>query len=127
MNLIDIGIDISILYVSSVFLTWFIVSYLRLGVLETFLVFSFLNIFNGILQAYFLPFSVIAKIRKDIEGIKIFGILSLGLLVGQFNLWMLAERFGWGSAIAIGVGSFLCGPISYSVVKNADWSKLFHE
>lgn len=116
MNWLEIGIDVGIVYASSVLLTWFFVSYLALNAWTVFLVFCFINAFNGVLQTYLLPLRYLDTLRQELNGVKLFGLVSLTLLIGNFNLWILASRFGWLQACAIGFGSAIIGPVIYGLL-----------
>lgn len=113
MNLTSVLLNISILYVSSTFITWFFVNYLQFSAIQSFLVFVFLNAFNGILQTYLLPFQYIEDIRKELNNYKLFGIISIGLLFGQTNIYLLYQAYGLYTALFISFGSVLFTPLLY--------------
>jgi len=114
MNVGFVVLNISILLISSYVITWFFAVYLMLNPWELFMIFAGLNFFNSLLQTYFFPFRVISKAYKEIAKIQLYGIAIFGLLTGVLNLGILANRFDWPTAILIGVGSSLIGPIVYA-------------
>lgn len=116
MNVGFVVLNISILFISSYVITWFFAVYLMLNPWELFMIFAGLNFFNSLLQTYFFPFRVISKAYKEIAQIQLYGIAIFGLLTGVLNLGILANRFDWPTAIMIGVGSSLVGPIVYATL-----------